>query len=387
MVFLPGHRSHVQAILEGIYAYHVTHSNWTMDRTSLVEPGKIPNLRDMADGIIVGSHKPAVAHRFVSFGLPCVTTMLPARDLPLPGVCADDCAIGTLAAQYFLQKGLRHFAHCFPASGWGIRQHQGFVAALQPAGLPVHSYDPELDLPWHVQYDRMKAWIGSLPRPVAVLACSDFQGHRILDACDMLGIRIPDEVAVLGVGNNLTVCPFTHPPLSSIVLPAKKAAYQAAAMLDRLMSKQDVAPGLVLLPPVGIVTRQSTDMRVIADRLVAKALQVIAERACDPVSVREILAEVRVSRRTLELRFHKAINRTPHDEIRRVQIDRAKRLLIETKLNIEHIARASGLGDAKYLDRVFRKEVGSAPGVFRHRADLHEHAKIEDLGAATTPDL
>jgi len=178
---------------------------------------------------------------------------------------------------------------------------------------------------------------------------------------------VPDEVAVVAVDNDELLCELAHPPLSSVIPNTRRTGYEAAALLDRLMSGGKSRGETHLIPPLGVATRLSTDVLAIEDPHVSRAVRFIREHACDGINVQDVLRAVPQSRRLLEGRFRKLLGRTPHEEILRVQVQRVKQLLTETDLTLDAIAERTGFSHTEYLSVVFRREVGTPPGRFREQ--------------------
>ena len=197
------------------------------------------------------------------------------------------------------------------------------------------------------------------------MACYDFQGRKVLNACSQRGIAVPDEVAVLGVDNDEVLCDFAAPPLSSVILNPHRTGYEAAALLARMMNGERIGAEAHRIEPLGVATRQSTDVLAVEDGGVAAAVRFIREHACEGISVKDVLRAVPQSRRSLEERFKKLIGRTPHEEISRVQLNQVKLLLAETDWSLERIAESTGFAHAGYLSSVFRRLSGSTPSHYR----------------------
>jgi LacI family transcriptional regulator len=175
---------------------------------------------------------------------------------------------------------------------------------------------------------------------------------------------VPEEIAVLGVNDDELICEMANPPLSSVVHNARRIGYEAAAMLDRLMQGRKVVADLVI-DPLGVKTRQSTDLLAIEDPEVAKAVRFIREHACEGIRVDDVLDQVALSRRTLEMRFRDAVGRPPHVEIRRVQLERVKELLVTSDFKLDRIAELTGFSTAQYLAGLFHRVVNMTPGAWR----------------------
>ena len=169
-------------------------------------------------------------------------------------------------------------------------------------------YRPEpggLTQDWESQQNALAEWIGSLPRPLGLIACNDIHGLRALDACRRAQLAVPEEVAVIGADNDAELCDLSDPPLTSIEFNRERAGYEAAALLDCLMMGDAPSSAAILIPPRGVITRQSTDILAISDRYVAQAVHVIRRRACSGIDVQSVLEELPLSRRSLEERFRR----------------------------------------------------------------------------------
>ena len=210
-------------------------------------------------------------------------------------------------------------------------------------------------------------WVAALPKPVGILACTDQLGFWLLDACRRVGSAVPEEVAVVGVENDETLCQLATPRLSSVAFDGVRVGYESAALLDRLMRGEQPPQEPLVVPPRGIVVRQSSDIVAIDDAAVAAALRFIREHACHGVSVAEVIGRVGLSRTVLERRMRAAIGRTPGEEIVRVRFARVKALLAETDLTVAEIADRCGMEHPQYLAASFKKQFGMTPGAFRRR--------------------
>ena len=209
-------------------------------------------------------------------------------------------------------------------------------------------------------------WLKALPKPVAVFACYDGRALQVLEACQLLGLNVPEQVAVLGVDNDELVCELANPPLSSVQPNARRSGYEAAALLARLMrgEKKSVVP-THQVQPVRVVERQSTDVVAVADAKVAAALKFIRQHACARVDVGDVLRAVPMSRTRLEEKFKALLGHSPHRQIVQQRIARAKHLLVESKVAISEVAEQAGFDNASYLSVAFRRETGLSPFAYR----------------------
>jgi LacI family transcriptional regulator len=207
-----------------------------------------------------------------------------------------------------------------------------------------------------------------LPKPIAIFTWNASCAREILFGCQAAGIIVPEEVAVLSGADDDLLCEISHIPISAIKVAAEQIGFQAAAILDEWMTSRCVPKKNIVIPPLEVVTRQSTDTLAVKDRALAKALNFIRGKASQPIQVDEVAAHTGISRRALERRFSKILGRTPADEIRRHHLEAAKKLLGETDMRIPEIADAAGFGSPEYMAYVFRRELGLNPR--RYRKDI-----------------
>ncbi len=217
--------------------------------------------------------------------------------------------------------------------------------------------------------DNWPSGFALLPRPVGIMACYDIKAQQVLDVCRELDLAVPEQVAVIGADNDELLCNLSDPPLSSVVPNSQRAGYEAAGFLDRMMSGQKVKSDAVLVRPLGIETRQSTDTLAIEDAEIAAAVRFIRRHADTGINVGDVLKEVPLSRRVLESRFRKILGRTPHEEIVRQRIGRIQQLLSETELSLREIADRTGFEHAEYLSVAFKQATGQTPSEFRGRTN------------------
>lgn len=291
-------------------------------------------------------------------------------------VLPDNAEAGRVAAAYFIEKKFTHFAFsgCDDFAFSKLR-HQGFQEVLAKAGYtcvnqnfglgkwPAHSMDP---LP------EIGEWLRSLPKPCAIFTHTDDHARRVLNECQRLKIRVPEEVAVLGCDNDEIECELSPTPISSVAFPLRHLGYEAARMVEHLLGGGEAPKEAVRLAPTGIVTRRSTDVIAVKDPMVARAVSFISGHASEPIDVGDVVSASRASRRYLERRFNTLLGRTPKQEILRVRVGIAKRLLLETLLPMPEIAGASGFTDSKMLGSVFMRDVGMTPSEFRRTARVKE---------------
>ena len=298
-------------------------------------------------------------------------------DRGLPSVGVDHERVGAMAGDYLLSNGHRHFAFAGrPEAPFSRLRHAGFARVLGGAGFGCARYDlqpdhatPDKTQSWAAD-EAFDAWLRALPKPVAVLCANDAWGQRMVEVCRQGGIRVPEDVAVLGIGNDEVTCELTCPPLSSVAVPGEQAGFMAAEMIDRMLRGQRVEPVYTPLPPIGVVSRQSTDLIAVDDPLLAEAIRFIRGRAAEPITIDQLLRAVPINRRRLERRFVEVLGRTPYQEVLRVHVERAKALLSGTDLSMPQVAEQSGFTTPRMLSQTFSKLTGVTPSAYRRRYHL-----------------
>jgi LacI family transcriptional regulator len=364
--------AYARELLHGIRAYIRENRPWSI---YLAEHGRgdAPPawLRDWpGDGIIARVETPHIAAAVAAAKLPVVDVSA-ARLMPrAPWLETDDHAIARVAADHLRERGFQHFGYCGDQRfNWSNWRSEAFIKYLAADGFQAQVHHTKGgkrgSASWEADLRGIEKWIRALPKPAGVFACYDIQGLLVLEACRRLGVAIPDEVAVLGVDNDELLCDLADPPLSSVIPNVRRTGHEAAALLDRLMRGEKVTVGGRLFEPLGVATRQSTDVIAVDDPHVSRAVRFIRQHACDGITVADVLKAAPLSRRVLEQRFRKLLGRTPHDQILAVKLDRVKRLLAETDLPLTVIAERTGFQHEEYLSVVFKKQTGETPSEFR----------------------
>lgn len=328
------------------------------------------------DGVISRSTTPELAASLLQRRIPTIDMTDFRLHDGLPHVYTHHRTVGQMAAAHLRERGFRHFAFCgFSDHQWSSERREGFAAAVA-GSASFHIYESRWQATsgdsWAHQQREMIDWLRGLPKPVGIMAANDMRGHHVLDACRQINLPVPEAVAVIGVDNDETLCELCDPPLSSVVPNPERIGFEAAALLDKMMAGGPWPTESLYVPPIGIVTRQSTDVLATDDPIVASSLKLIREGACHNLTVDQILGKVNTSRSVLERRFRKHLGRSPQEEIRQVQLKRVKQLLEETELPLSRIAELSGFQHAEYLSVVFKRVVGITPGTYRKDAAMRQ---------------
>lgn len=370
--------SYARGILHGVRNYIREHHSWeiTLGEHSRGDPSVAWLRHWRGDGIIARIENAEIAEAVLATGLPAVDVSAARLAPSLPWVETHDIEIVHLAIEHLQECGFRHFAYCgVPHFNWSKWRCAEFARFTETAGYPCHTFQctgvSRDDI--HEGRDRqaMSKWVAALPKPVGIMACYDICGQRLLEACKRAEVAVPEQAAVIGVDNDELLCDLSEPALSSVIPDTHRTGYLAASLLDRMMNGEEVPPEAHLVDPIGIVRRQSTDVVAVDDPHVAAAVRMIREQACDDINVQDLLDVIPLSRRSLEHRFRNALGRTPHDEILRVKLQRARQFLAETDLPLNTIAQRCGYRHVEYLSTVFKKVVGMPPSAYRNTPTQH----------------
>jgi len=221
---------------------------------------------------------------------------------------------------------------------------------------------------WENDQERLARWIHRQPKPLAIMACSDPRAQRVLEACRRAGVVVPDEVAVIGAGNDEPMCELCDPPLTSVIAGHRQGGYEAARMRDHLMHGGPPRRDPVSVEPLGVVARQSTDVMAIEDADTTAAVRFIREHACEGINVDDVARHCLVSRTELKRRFRRVLGRSIHDQIIGERLKQAEQLLACTELPISQVARKAGFGSQAHMGVVFKARRGKTPGEYRKQS-------------------
>jgi LacI family transcriptional regulator len=365
-------------------------AHWGLD-TSHMREGIVDTSVGKVDGIVGLITRPRDLEALKQFkDVPLVdlsaawgTAALPdesGRDVPR--VLLDNAAIGRRAAQHFIVRGFKHIALFNYGNFYLERERRtAFEAEVRQAGRVDHEieyYRWQAEAPegkssgiagWLMR--RLGRELQNLPKPLGIFCPSDDSATRVLHACEDVGLRVPEEVAVLGCHNDELLCNSALVPLSSVDDDMELQGYEAARLLERLMNGETVPATPMLIPPKGIVTRTSTDIFAVPHREVAAALRFIWQHYTEPIQTINVAAAAGLSQFHLMRQFQAHLGRSIADEILRKRVEHAKRLLVETNLKAWQIAEASGFSSMVHLSTAFSRLVGQAPSHFRkqHQGD------------------
>jgi LacI family transcriptional regulator len=337
---------------------------------------RLPDLRSWhGDGILADFDDPGVAAAVSRARLPVVGFGggygWYSPQSAIPYFFSNQTAVANLAADHLLERGFRHFAYSglypTPANLWGEERCRAFAKRVNARGFPCHIYPVvyRTTRQWNSVLASLGTWLETLPKPVGLMAANDKRARHVLEACRTYGLHVPEEVAVIGVDNDEVLCQLSSPPLSSVEQDAKRIGYEAIALLDRLMGGEKARQRHFFIDPLGVVTRRSTDILAVEDRLVARTLTFIQSAAAKGIRVRDVVNSLAISRSTLETRFKAATGDTINTAIRRSQLQSVRRMIAETNLAMKEIAAITGFKSVQHMTTSFGKAFGRTPAKYR----------------------
>jgi LacI family transcriptional regulator len=376
--------AYARGVLRGVAEYSAYGALAPVWVNSVYRP--LPNLRDgQIQGVIAMLTDPALVEQLQAFQLPLLNVS-ERLELPrIPLVTMDNQAVGGVAARHLVERGVTDWAYVGPAGHrYAEKRRDGFVAELERLDKPCRVFmvppDQSNQLSLH-----LRTWIKRLSPPLGIMTCNDQWAVFVVEACQSEGLRIPGDVAVVGSDNDDLYCLLSQPTISSVYNNYQMVGREAARLMEAWLTNGKIPPKQTLIPPGHVVIRRSSDLALTPDPLVNEAMRLIGERAIHGLTVDKLLEDLPVGRRKLEKNFKEVLGRLPATESRRVQVERAKQLLLDTSLTLDEVAEAAGLGSQRQLRMLFRRELGASPSVFRSMFEATEPSGETNANEETQP--
>lgn len=368
-------REYERGLLRGIAKYSQLNGPWTFLKKPVyyLQSSKtglsLKQLRDFhADGIIT-CEGPLLEH-VLDFSLPTIISPYKQTSFEhIPVILPDSDAIGRMGAKHLLAYGFRQFAFCgFEDLPWSKIRGRCFATTVQEAGYVCISDHRPITPQYHsgekaLHY--LAKWLEDLPKPIGLMACNDDCSQQVVEACKISQLRIPEQIAILGVNDDPMICGLTNPPLSSIVLGTENAGYKAAELLDQMISGIAPTERVVTVQATHVVRRSSTDILAIEDVIVSQALHFIRTNIRELIQVGDVAEAVGLSSSALSRRFQRVLQRSVFQEITRMRIDLMTQMLLETDMSIDLIARRLGYQSADHIARYFQQQKHMSPRQYR----------------------
>ena len=304
---------------------------------------------------------------FKSLDIPVFIT--PSNKL-IPGlinIIADDQKIGKLGAQYFIEKGFKNFA--FYGSDqifWSKYRRIAFKETIEELNLNYFEIEALLHDNWQNNPEYLVEWLSDLPKPIAIMACSDEFGIHIIESSKLAKIKVPRDIAVLGVDNDMFICDLYDPPMSSIDQNPESVGFEIARNILNLVLKKGTSIENIVGSDFTVITRLSTDILAIEDKEVKKALIFILEKTpLNKITVEDVVQSTFLSCRILEMRFRKLLNRSILEEINRIRMEAICKQLISTSIPLHELADSFGFNSPTSFSNYFKKCKRMTPFEFR----------------------
>lgn len=363
---------HGRDIVAGVHAFAREQGSWilTMAERGRNETSETLLHPDRVDGAILRVECEKTTKLLERVRIPTVTLSSVGNTSERVCIAADCDALTRLAAEHLYDQGFRQFAFFGDAAlEWSLNRGHSFARFLADREFGCHVFQRPADKRRNGSPNAVVEWILQLPKPVGIMAADDMRARQLLDLCHQLGLRVPDEVAVIGVDNDELFCTMCEPPLSSIVLNGRQTGYDAASLLNDMLNGRGVPRGLRSVPPLGVVPRRSTESAALENELIGAAMRFIREHVHERITVDDVAQAVNTSRRTLERHCRRALDGTVSEQIQRTRISLVQQLLISTDHPLRAIALRTGFDHPEYLSVAFKRLTGITPSAYRRQWD------------------
>jgi LacI family transcriptional regulator len=370
--------SFAHKLLAGIVDYSRAKEQWIVRRmppeykAQIGIPGVIRIAKEWEVNAVIGQFEPTDdIGLFAEAGIVAIAQDYKKKFTTIPNITGDYIGTGRMAARFFIDRGFKSFGFFgFNDVCWSDERCDGFRREVEAAGYGGDFYAyrmQEIDMVWYYQRNRLREWLLSIPKPIAIMACDDNQGANLIEACHGIGIKIPSEVSVMGVDNDETLCSLGSTTLTSVQVDIEEGGRQAAALVERLVADPATPVEDVVLKPVKIVQRMSTAAFATDDQQILKAILFIHKNALKKISVSDVMAEAALSRRLLERRFKSVTGKTLYEYITDQKLKYFAEQLQETDEQVINIALSMGENDTKSISRRFKQIYGCTPVEWREK--------------------
>ena len=363
-------------LLKGIVRYSKEVGNWSFQRMPLYyrmlygENGVVEWAKKWQADAIIAQLTDVNIELLNDLNIPIIVQNYRDRNKAVSNLTGDYFNTGVMAAKFFLNRGHRNFAfYGFKGAIWSRERADGYSHEIEKQGykLAVLENDNKDKEEWSYNHTVLGNWLQSLPKPVALFACDDHFALQISETCNVYNINVPDDIAILGVDNDDLLCNISDPPLSSIVLDVENGGYNAGKLLHQLITKEITEPFNIVVNPLIIERRKSTEKYAVSDKNIRTILNYIEKNYANHLSVEELVKQVPLSRRVLEKKFKEETGESLYQYIQNYRIDQFTRLLITTDYSLFEAALQSGFENYKNVSRVFRKYKSLSPAEYRKR--------------------
>jgi len=363
-----------ERLLEGILAYNLKANAFSMSISTMRDQPSLDGLRH-AEGMITMIGDESFLQGLRELAIPVINLKEGFEGSAEYSLVYDHRALGKAGAEELIRLGMTRFAFLSAELDhgvtWSRRRMEGFSDRIARQGFSCDvktlskSGPDRLSIFSEVTSRSVESWLENLEKPLGVMALSDGFAFLVLESCQNLGYRVPQDVSIIGCGNSWPDCHMRAPHLSSVDLDYKSWGEGAAAMLDEVLSGSGVSPVVRYYSKASIVSRTSTDIQAVDDPIVSRACRFIQENACRGIDVSDVLKHANASRSQLDGRFKRKLGHSPKTAIQIRKLTRVKELLIDSDLTLEAIAEKSGFSYVGNMSNAFKELTGLRPGAYR----------------------
>lgn len=360
-------------LLRGIVRYSKDNGPWLFYRLS-------PNYRLAGDDkrsildwaklwkadAIIGQWDDETDDSLKDLDIPIVLQNYRHRSTIYSNLTGDYVGTGRMAAQFFIGRLFRNFAF-FGIKGvvWSEERCKGYRDEVERVHGAFHLFESDRDR--ELDRDVVSRWLKGLPKPVALFCCDDTHALFVSETCKMENLAVPDEISLMGVDNDDLICNISDPPISSIELAVEKGGHTVGRMLHKQINGEISGPFNVVINPVRIELRQSTEKTNIDDPYVLKMVQYIEAHADQELRIDQLAAQIPLSRRNIELKFKRVMGTSIYQYVLRCRVNKLANLLLSTNRQLADIADEAGFRDYNNVARIFRKFMGCSPLEYRQK--------------------
>ena len=370
--------SFTHKFLTGVVKYSRRKEQWIIRRMppsykkQIGIPGVLRLAREWEVDAIVGQFEPTDdLSQFTRHGIIVIAQDFKKRFASVPNLTGDYIGTGRLAAKYFIDRGFRNFGFFgFNNVCWSDERCEGFRREIDEAGFGGSFYtynQQEIETVWYYERNRLREWLKTIPKPIAIMACDDNQGDNLIEACHSAGIPIPSQVSVMGVDNDEMLCSLGSTTLTSIQMDIEDGGWRTAELIERLVGDPAARWEDIVIRPVRIVGRMSTAAFATGDQQILRALLYIHMNSRRKISVGDVTAESALSRRLLERRFKDVTGKTLYQYITDLKLLHFAEQLQDTDDQVINIALSMGENDTKSISRRFKQIYGCTPLEWREK--------------------
>lgn len=363
-------RRHID-VFAGIARYASERANWTCVLDDFVTDTIQESRKRAYDGVIARA-TPELAKLARQRRIPLVNVWFNSPVKDVPTVTIDSAKAGRLAGDHFIDRGIRNVI-CLVRRGdrAEFAEAQAIRSTLreEDGSCQINRVSPQFAhsrVRWRETRDLLEHWLRHTPLPAGLYAGVDILGRLVAQSCADMGIDVPRDLAIVAGHNEPTLCDYPEPTLTSIDMGFDRVGHEAARLMDDMLNGGSPPAKMIQIPPRQIVVRQSSDFLYVNEPLIADAIQFIANHIRNPISVEDVAEAVGVSRRNLETRFKAHVHRTVAEEMRRIRMEHAKRLLAGQQTSIANIAKVAGYSSNAQMSRLFQRELGMSPRDYRN---------------------